>query len=131
MKYFSLIVALCLATSFTLAATDANTANPKGNKLYHVVAFKFKETATPDQIKQVEQAFRALKNKIQEIQSLEWGTNVSPEKLNKGFSHAFVLTFKSDQERDTYLVHPAHKAFGKSIGPAVADVFVIDFWAQE
>ncbi len=131
MKYFSLIVALCLATSFTLAAADANTANPKGNKLYHVVAFKFKETATPDQIKQVEQAFRALKNKIQEIQSLEWGTNVSPEKLNKGFSHAFVLTFKSDQERDTYLVHPAHKAFGKSIGPAVADVFVIDFWAQE
>jgi hypothetical protein len=42
-----------------------------------------------------------------------------------------VLTFKSAKERDAYLVHPDHKDFGKLVGPAVEDVFVIDFQAKE
>ena len=102
-----------------------------GRKLYHVVSFKFKETATKEQIKEVEDAFRDLKKKIKEIQSYEWGTNVSPEKHDKGFTHAFILSFKSDADRDAYLAHPDHKAFGKQLGPILADVFVIDFWSAK
>jgi hypothetical protein len=79
----------------------------------------------------VEDAFRGLKGKIPEIKSLKWGTNVSPEKHDKGFTHCFVLTFAGDKERDAYLVHPDHKAFGKVLGPVMADVFVIDFKAKE
>ena len=45
----------------------------------HVVAFKFKGGADPEKIHQVEVAFAALKSSIPQIQSLEWGTNVSPE----------------------------------------------------
>ena len=41
----------------------------------HVVLFKFKDSATKEQIKAVEDAFVALKSKIDAIQSLEWGTN--------------------------------------------------------
>jgi len=100
-------------------------------KLEHVVCLKFKPTATPEQIKAVEEAFRGLKQKIPGILSLEWGTNVSPEKHDKGFTHCFILSFKSDQDRDTYLVHPDHKAFGKVLGPVMEDVFVIDFRAKE
>jgi hypothetical protein len=100
-------------------------------KLVHMVSFKFKETASKEQIKQVEDAFRDLKKKIKQIQSYEWGTNVSPEKHDKGFTHAFILTFKSDKDRDTYIEHPDHKAFGKMLGPILADVFVIDFWAEK
>jgi hypothetical protein len=40
------------------------------------------------------------------------------------------LTFKTAADRDAYLVHPDHKAFGSLVGPVLADVFVIDFWAQ-
>lgn len=98
--------------------------------MYHVVSLKFKETATPEQIKAVEQAFEGLKPKIAEIKTLSWGTNVSPEKLDKGFTHCFVLTFANAKDRDAYLVHPDHKAFGKLLGPVLGDVFVIDFVGQ-
>ena len=102
-----------------------------GKKLYHVVSLKFKENATREQIKAVEDAFVGLKQKIPGIASVTWGTNVSPEKHDKGFTHCFVLTFASEKDRDAYLPHPDHKAFGKVLGPVLADVFVIDFWGQE
>lgn len=98
--------------------------------LYHVVCLKFKPDASKEQIKAVEDAFVGLKAKIPQIASLTWGTNVSPEKHDKGFTHCFVLGFASDKDRDAYLPHPDHKAFGKSLGPVLADVMVIDFWGE-
>jgi hypothetical protein len=112
------------------AAFSADAPGKKG-KLNHVVALKFKEGASKEQIQAVEEAFRGLKKKIKEIDALEWGTNVSPEKHDKGFTHCFILSFKSDKDRDTYLVHPDHKAFGKVLGPVMADVFVVDFWTEK
>ena len=116
-------------TSMTAAAADAKA--PAKGKLRHVVAFKFKDTASAEDIKKVETAFRDLKKSIKEIVSYEWGTNNSPEKHNKGTTHGFILTFNSEKDRDAYLVHPEHEKFGKLVGPLLADVFVIDFFAQE
>ena len=99
-------------------------------KLQHVVAFKFKEDATNEQILKVEKAFVALKGKIPEIADLEWGTNNSPEGLNKGFTHCFIVTFRNENGREVYLPHPDHKAFVKILKPILADVFVIDFWTK-
>ena len=99
-------------------------------KLQHVVSFKFKSTAMPDDIKKVEAAFRDLKTKIPQIVSFEWGTNVSKENHDKGFTHCFVLSFKTEKDRDDYISHPEHKAFGKLLHPFLDDVFVIDFWAK-
>jgi hypothetical protein len=103
----------------------------KKSKLRHVVALKFKEGTTPEQIKKVEEAFKALKKKIPQIAALEWGTNNSPEKHDKGFTHCFILTFNSEADRQAYLPHPDHKAFGSVLGPVMADVFVLDYWAQD
>jgi len=100
-------------------------------KLQHVVSFKFKPSASADDIKKVEAAFRELKSKIPEIVTFEWGTNVSKENHDKGFTHCFILSFKSEKDRDTYIGHPDHKAFAKLAGAAVADVFVIDFLSRE
>ncbi len=106
------------------------TASAAG-KVHHVVCFKFKSTTTPEDIKKVEAAFTALQEKIPGIESLKWGTNVSKEQRNKGFTHCFVLTFRGQKERDAYLEHPDHKAFGSLVGPLVDDVFVIDFVPQK
>lgn len=123
-------IACALAlTSMTAVAADA-AASDKG-PLRHVVAFKFKDTATPEDIKKVETAFRDLQKKIKEIVSYEWGMNNSPENLNKGCTHGFILTFKNEKDRDAYLIHPDHKEFGKLVGPLLAEVFVIDFYAQK
>ena len=132
MKMISILMALGLAVTFAVAQKyDAKDKQPRKGKLLHVVSFKFKESATTEQIKQVEDAFRGLKKKIKEIKEYQWGTNVSPEKHDKGFTHGFILTFTSEKDRDAYLVHPDHKEFGKGLGPVLADVFVIDFWAQD
>lgn len=122
------VIALIGLTAF-LTASAAEPAR-KGT-LRHVVSFKYKETATPEQIQKVEDAFRALKKSIPGIVSFESGTNVSPENLNKGLTHCYILTFKTEKARDAYLVHPEHKAFGQLVGPVLADVCVIDFWVRE
>ena len=70
------ILASLVAVSSTAFAADVCAC--KG-KLRHVVAFKFKESATPEQIKEVEKNFCALKSQIPQIAALEWGTNCSPE----------------------------------------------------
>ena len=128
MKIISLVAALIMAASLSAFAADTSA---KSKKLLHVVSFKFKPDAGKGQIDGVVSAFRDLKKKIPAIQEFSWGTNVSPEKHDKGFTHAFILSFKSEKDRDDYLVHPDHKAFGKIVGPVLADVFVIDYWAQE
>ena len=97
----------------------------------HVVLFKFKDDAPAEKVAAVEKAFAGLQDKIDLIKDLEWGTNVSPEGHDKGFTHCFIVTFKTEKHRDAYLVHPAHEAFVKLVGPVVADVFVIDFWARK
>ncbi len=128
MKTIFAIVALITTFAFCgIAADDAG----KSGKLRHVVAFKFKEGTAPEEIQKVENAFRDLKKKIPQIAALEWGTNNSPEKHDKGFTHCFVLTFKSEKDRDVYLPHPDHKKFGGMLGPILADVFVIDYWAKD
>ncbi len=105
-------------------------AGEEPDKLRHVVAFKFKAETSQEQVGEVVAEFRALKDKIPQIVAFEAGTNVSPEGLDKGFTHGFVLTFRTAADRDAYLVHPDHQAFGKLVGPLLADVFVIDFWAE-
>ena len=109
-------------------STDAAGKSSKRGNLVHMVSFKFKEAATKEDIKKVETAFADLQKKIPQIVSYETGVNNSPEGLDKGFTHGFVLTFHSGQDRDDYLIHPHHKAFGKLVGPLLEDVFVLDFW---
>ncbi|HYE32484.1 MAG TPA: Dabb family protein [Methylomirabilota bacterium] len=129
MKTLALILTIAATILFTMTAEAAQPAKTK--KLQHVVAFKFKDTASQADIEKVITEFRGLQKKIKEIKGFEWGTNNSPEKHNKGTTHGFILTFKSEADRDIYLKHPEHEKFGKLVGPLLADVFVIDFWAQK
>ncbi|WP_026950281.1 Dabb family protein [Algoriphagus mannitolivorans] len=99
--------------------------------LRHVVLFGFKESATPEQIQEIVEAFKALKTQIPEIKGFEWGINSSPEGLNQGLTHAFTLTFHSDADRDAYLPHPDHKAFGEKLGPILDKVTVVDYWTKK
>jgi len=94
------------------------------------VLFKFKDGTSAEQIKAVEDAFRALPGKIHVIRDLEWGTDISPEHKSQGFTHCFLLTFRTEADRDAYLPHPAHKEFGRSLGPVLDKVLVIDYWAK-
>jgi hypothetical protein len=115
------LLALAILALFTMSAIAAD------GPVYHVVHFKFKADATPAQIAEVEKGFAALKGKIEVVQTLEWGTDISPEKLGKGFTHCWILTFKNEKDRDAYLVHPAHKAFVDVLKPVLEEPLVVDF----
>ncbi|HEV2294731.1 MAG TPA: Dabb family protein [Tepidisphaeraceae bacterium] len=134
MKLLMLIPLLTLAIIAAAAATraDQTTTGPAkdARTLYHVVNLKFKADTSKEQIEAVEDAFSGLKGKIEGIRSLDWGTNVSPEGLDKGFTHCFVLTYTSEQARDVYLKHPEHQRFIELLKPILADALVIDFWSK-
>src|SRR5690606_37543515 len=117
--------------SQTKPAPSKSNATQGTGMVRHIVLFKFKDTSTPAQVKSVEDAFAALPGKINTIVGLEWGTNMSPENLAQGFTHCFLVTFKSAADRDAYLPHPAHKEFGKVLGPHLDKVLVIDFVVGE
>ncbi len=111
-------------------ASEMAETTDTAKKLRHVVLFKFKEEASKEAIDKVEAAFAELPSKIKEIKGFEWGLNNSPENLNKGFTHGFLLTFDSEEARDVYLPHPDHKAFGAIVGPVLEDVMVFDYWTN-
>ena len=103
---------------------------PEGKVLRHAVFFSFKEDSTEDDIAGVVDAFRKLPSKISEITDFQWGTNNSPEGLNDGFTHCFLLTFQDEAGRAAYLPHEDHKAFGDVLRPHMDKVFVIDYWGN-
>jgi hypothetical protein len=126
------IVFSLLAVLVSGSMTDIAKANDKKSArvLRHVVCFKFKKNATPAQIERVVREFAALEKKIPLIQGFEMGTNNSPEKLNKGFTHCFVVTFGSEKDRNDYLPHPEHRKFVLVLKPILDDVFVFDYWTN-
>ena len=98
--------------------------------LRHAVFFKFNEDSSAEDIQGVANAFASLPSKIPEIVDFQWGTNNSPEGLDDGFTHCFLLTFNDESGREAYLPHAEHKAFGDVLRPHMSDVFVIDYWGN-
>ncbi|MEN0050443.1 MAG: Dabb family protein [Bacteroidota bacterium] len=114
-----------------MQAELSSEAPTNQKQLRHVVLFKFKDSTSTADIEKVEAAFTALPAKIPQIRDFEWGTNNSPEGLDKGFTHCFFLTFDSEEDRAIYLPHPDHKAFGEVLSPHLGDVLVLDYWTKE
>lgn len=119
--------------SLIMIVSTAGHAQDRGDQkkqLRHVVMFKFKDTSSKADVKKVEDAFSGLADKINLIKDYEWGTNNSPENLNQGLTHCFLVTFSSEKDRDAYLVHPEHKAFVEVLKPHLDKVTVLDYWAK-
>ena len=129
-RAFAMMMTLVFGLLLTTAPSlGAQTAAPPAGTLRHIVVFKYKPGATEEQIKQVTDAFVALKTKIPGVLSIEHGVNNSPEKRNQGFTHVYQVTFTNAAARDAYLPHPAHKEFGALLGKlgVLEDVFVVDY----
>jgi len=122
MKLLTSLLALAMLTASSLAADGP---------VRHVVHFKFKADADKAQIAKVVEEFAALKKKIAVVDSLEWGMDVSPEGLGKGYTHVWFLSFKNAADRDAYLVHPDHKAFVTILKPVLEDALVVDYIPQK
>lgn len=118
MKNF--LIAAILMTSTAISSADFR----------HIVLFKFKDSATPEQVKEVEKAFAELPSKIDTITAYEWGPSESVEGKNDGFTHCFFVTFKDKAGLETYIPHPAHVAFKEILGPVLEKALVFDYTAN-
>ena len=116
-----------LIALFLAIALLSSSAFAADGPIRHVVHFKFKSDATPEQIKKITDGFAELKTNIPEVESIEWGKNASPEGLSKGFDYCWIVSFKNAKDRDAYLVHPAHKAFVAILKPVLDEALVVDF----
>lgn len=116
----------CLVLVFVIS----NISMAQSKTLRHVVLFGWKQGADTAAIAKVVEGFKALPKQINLIKQFEWGVNNSPENLNQGLTHCFLVTFSSEKDRDAYLVHPAHKAFVTLLQPVLDKVTVIDYWAE-
>ena len=113
---------ICLAI-LVMFSTSALADGP----VRHVVQFKFKKDVTSEQIQQVVDEFAKLPQKIRVIDTFEWGTNVSTEGLDQGYTHCWLLSFRSEKDRDFYLHHPDHEALAALAKPLLETAHVVDF----
>ena len=97
--------------------------------LRHLVVFSWKPETPPEKLREIEAAFCALPAKISQIVDFEWGADVSIQGFDRGYTHSFLVTVASEQDRDLYLPHPAHAEFIALSRPHVEKLLVLDYWA--
>jgi hypothetical protein len=129
--YLAVVTVILSGCVVTIHREECLTEGTDSQILRHVVMFKFKDDTSSPQIKEIEDAFRALPGKIDAICAFEWGTDVSIEDRHEGYTHCFLVTFRSEADRAEYIPHPAHKEFGNILGPHLDKVLVIDYWATK
>ena len=93
----------------------------------HVVLCAFRDDLSSTALTSIIDDFAGLAHTVPTVIALEHGANVSPEGLNDGFTHCFVLTFADATARDEYLVDPAHLAFVARFEPTLAKILVVDY----
>ncbi len=119
------------ATKSAEVDLTVSTRQHDGQVLRHAVFFSFKDASTEADVQSVVDSFRSLPSKIDTITDFQSGTNNSPEGLDDGFTHCFLLTFTDKAGLDEYIPHPAHKGeFADTLRPHMKDVFVFDYWGE-
>jgi hypothetical protein len=96
-------------------------------KVKHIALIKFKEGTSTQQIDQLFDALLELTENVEGVEDYVSGTNNSPEALNKGLTHGFVMSFHDAASRDAYLTHPDHEAVKSKFLPIVEDIIIFDF----
>jgi hypothetical protein len=93
----------------------------------HIALIRFKPATSQAKIKEVFDILGRLPAVIPGILDYCAGPNTSPEGLDQGFTHAFIMTFKDAAARDTYLPHPEHEKAKQLVLPHVDSAVVFDF----
>jgi hypothetical protein len=96
-------------------------------KVHHLVVVKFKSSTSETTVGKLFAALARLKNVIPGIVHFAGGPYSSPEGLNQGFTHGFLITFGSVDARNTYLTHPEHEQVKREFLPGIENVIAFDF----
>ncbi len=128
MRFITLSLFLC---GLVMATTSTLSAEEPAKVLKHIVMYKFKDSLTPAQVDEVVDAFGKMTKQIDTVIGYEHGTNVSQEMKSEGFTHVFVVTFKDEAGRATYLKHAAHDTYVLLAKERREKVIVLDYWTAK
>src|SRR5687768_18495421 len=96
-------------------------------RVHHMVLLRFKPSMTEEKIRTLWTDLDALRKVIPGIVYFRGGPYSSPEGLNQGFTHGFLMTFTDTPSRDNYLTHPEHEKLKQGVLPFVDNVVAFDF----
>lgn len=100
-------------------------------ELKHALFLKFRESATDEEVKAVQEAIAKLPSQCDTIKAFEWGKNNSPEKHDEGFTHCYMFTFDDVEGLKSYASTPAHRAVVEKILAVAEKGRVLDFWTKD
>lgn len=93
----------------------------------HMVVVKFKPDVSNKKIDEVFAQLREFWGRMSGITYFSGGPYSSPEQLNQGYTHGFLVTFESTAARDAYLSHHEHQRVVSWILPLLDGVLAFDF----
>lgn len=97
-------------------------------KAVHIVLFRWKPEATPEQQEKVMEALRGLRGVVPGILELDCGENFGNRA--KGYQHGLVVLLESRAALEAYQPHPAHqRVLTELIRPIAEDTLAMDFEA--
>ena len=97
----------------------------------HCVLIRARPDREPGELEAVLVDLAALRQRLPGMLSFASGADVSPEGLQRGYTHAFTIDFTDLAARDAYLADADHKALGARL-VATAEggrngILVLDF----
>ncbi|MGJ5620678.1 Dabb family protein [Sulfitobacter sp. MF3-043] len=78
----------------------------------HIVLTKFKPDTTEDKIEGIYAGLSALAEKLPGAQNFTGGRSESPEQIERGYMHGFVIDFDNWAALKNYADNPEHQALG-------------------
>ena len=98
----------------------------------HIVLFRYRSDIPWTALEAHFRDFASLKDTCLKdgkpyLLSIQMGKNTSWENFGKGMTHAFIIQFQSEGDRDYYLIHDqVHRRFSEQAGPFIEDSVVVD-----
>ncbi|KAJ4973777.1 hypothetical protein NE237_006951 [Protea cynaroides] len=93
----------------------------------HIVLIKYKDDVSPEKFDEIIKGFQHLVNVTNSIKDFKWGTNVSRENRNEGYTHVFEFTFESEDAIEEYVASPAHVEFANKFVGSTVKILAIDY----
>ena len=81
----------------------------------HIVLIKFREDVADSDIDAVFQEAHQFKERVDGIVAVSSGRSDSPEKIERGYMHGFIVDFKDWDAHKAYNDDPQHGAFEEKV----------------
>jgi Stress responsive A/B Barrel Domain len=81
----------------------------------HIVLIRFQPLVTEARIAELFDALHQIEGKVPGLLSITSGKSESPEKIERGYLHGFVVDFVDWAALQAYQDHPDHKRLGAGL----------------